>query len=476
MDVLWECRCIVGGRLGVLGIKEGAVKSMEETPAVVETEAERAERQRQEERVEKIDAEITVIVNKLRDLAIRMDRLGKGGGNSASADMRRCVNDFWEKTESGYQRKTMTTERAIKLIEKIPNVPKTMSVWHKKRLGDVISGNIDAIFTCVSRFLSTNGSLIHDVKALAAVQRRQDEERQALERQALQKQKPLENARELPDTLENARELPETNVSSDHAPPTKERTTYMGMKLFSNELEARRALVITLWAMKKEYERRVASFLDSWREHVWDGKILKALWSLTLYQQGWYIDDPDIRGKDTYLWCLALHDCTKYLACDDRYKDKSFPTKDDRFKGVYQKNYYFRRRWVAFLRQIMQYVELINTGARAKPYASVEALQAEYRAACRDGVDVHTQRAVQHRDLKGYDWARMKKDLDTAQEKIDAEPESARTWANVKGQRAHVEDLLDELHRLNTTRCGCREGLSEIESQIHSGGGSLVVP
>ena len=431
---------------------------MEETRAEVETEADKAERQQREAIVEKMDAEITKIANGLRDLAIRMENdLGKGGGNSASADMRRCVNDFWEKTESGYQRKTMTTERAIKLIEKIPNVPKTMSVWHKKRLGDVISGKIDAIFACVKGFLRTNGSLIHDVKALAAVQRRQDEERQALERQALQKQKTLENVRELPDTLENARELPETNASSDHAPPTDERKMYMGVNLFSIELEARGELVITLRAMWREYNRLVASFWDrEWLPESWQSKdemsgvILGALRSLLLYQQGWYIEDPDIRGKDTYLWCLALHDCTKYLACDDRYKEKGWATKDDRFKGVYQNNYYFRRRWVAFLRQIMEYVELINTGARAKPYASVEALQAEYRAACRDGVDVHTQRAVQHRDLKGYDWERMKRDLDTAQQKIDAEPARVFTRGNPTGQRAQcVEDLLEELRQLH---------------------------
>ena len=91
---------------------------MEETRAEVETEADKAERQQREAIVEKMDAEITKIANGLRDLAIRMENdLGKGGGNSASADMRRCVNDFWEKTESGYQRKTMTTLTAIELIE-----------------------------------------------------------------------------------------------------------------------------------------------------------------------------------------------------------------------------------------------------------------------------------------------------------------------------------------------------------------------
>lgn len=220
------------------------------------------------------------------------------------------------------------------------------------------------------------------------------------------------------------------------------------MSLTEYEALKRSKLVMTLGVMKSEYESLVASFRDSRREHLSDGRILKALWSLSLYQQGWWRQDADIRGKDTYLWCLALHDCTKYLACDDRYKDKSFPTKDDRFKGVYQNNYYFRRRWVAFLRQIVEYVELINKGESSKPYASAEALTQSYAAASRDGVDVHTQRAVQHRNLKDYDWERMKQDLDSAQKAIDDEPASVRVWANLKGQHAQrVEELLDELHQ-----------------------------
>ena len=231
------------------------------------------------------------------------------------------------------------------------------------------------------------------------------------------------------------------------------------MSLLEHEARARGELVITMRAMWREYNRLVASFWDWERlpesmqsKEQMSGVILGALRSLWVYQQGWYIQDPDIRGKDTYLWCLALHDCTKYLACDDRYKEKGWATKDDRFKGVYQNNYYFRRRWVAFLRQIMEYVVLINRGEFYPEYLDVDSLQAAYRKACRDGVDVHTQRAVQHRDLKGYDWERMKRDLDSAQQKIDAEPASVRTWANLRGQRAQrVEDLLEELRQLHVS-------------------------
>ena len=210
------------------------------------------------------------------------------------------------------------------------------------------------------------------------------------------------------------------------------------MLLTDREAEVRGELGMTLGTMKKEYGTLVASFWDKevvqgFRESapVMEGKILGALQALSVYQQGWWRQDTDIRGKDTYHWCLALHDCTKYLACDDRYKEKGRASIDDRFKRVYQNNYYFRRRWVAFLRQIMEYVVMINTGEDVKPYANAAELQAAYAYA---------------RNLDGYSWEAIKRDLDTAQQKIDAEPVSARRWANLKGQRAHVQDLLDDRH------------------------------
>jgi hypothetical protein len=221
--------------------------------------------------------------------------------------------------------------------------------------------------------------------------------------------------------------------------------------MLPSEHLARAELVITLKVMCREYNRRLVNF---W---IWEGEeskeaksgtILGALKSLLVYEQGYYYQDPDTAASDTYHWCLALHDCTKYLACDDRYKEKGWVTKDDRFKGMYQKNYYFRRRWVAFLRQALEYVELINRGVGEKPYASAAALRVAYKVACRDGENVHAQRAAQHRDLTGYDWERMKQEVATAQQKIDKETVWALRWANVKGQSAQrVEELLDELHR-----------------------------
>ncbi len=87
--------------------------------------------------------------------------------------------------------------------------------------------------------------------------------------------------------------------------------------MFENERVARGELVITLGVMRREYERRLASFWFWENKESKDemgGIILGALWSLCVYQQGYYYQDPDTGGKDTYHWCLALHDCTKYLA------------------------------------------------------------------------------------------------------------------------------------------------------------------
>ena len=95
------------------------------------------------------------------------------------------------------------------------------------------------------------------------------------------------------------------------------------------------------------------------------------------------------------------------------------------------------------MRQIVGYVELINRFATAKPYASRDALQAAYREACRDGGEsVHAQRARQNRNLTGYNWDRMKQEIETAQQKIDAEPPTV--WQRMKKlggkQGAELED------------------------------------
>jgi hypothetical protein len=127
---------------------------------------------------------------------------------------------------------------------------------------------------------------------------------------------------------------------------------------------------------------------------------------------------------------LALHDCTKYLACDDKYKDKKWPSMDDRFKGIYQKHYFFRRRWVAFLREIVAYVVLINEGDW-QLYKDVGELRG------------------MSKKFDDYAWETIIGHLAAAQQKIDDERASAATWAGLKGQSAHcVDDLLDELRKV----------------------------
>ncbi len=80
------------------------------------------------------------------------------------------------------------------------------------------------------------------------------------------------------------------------------------------------------------------------------------------------------------------------------------------------------------MRQIQKYVELINDGDW-KMYLDVDELQ-----------------GINKRESKDYAWATIVRHLDTAQQKIDAEPASAKRWADLSGQRTQrVEDLLDEL-------------------------------
>ena len=111
---------------------------------------------------EKVDDDIRDIADRLRDLAIRINMIK---GNSATADMKRCVNGFWRETKSGYQRKTLTTLEAIALIEAMRDVPKTMSDWHKGLLPDDISGQIDGIFALVRAFFICTRESLFLVKA-----------------------------------------------------------------------------------------------------------------------------------------------------------------------------------------------------------------------------------------------------------------------------------------------------------------------
>jgi hypothetical protein len=208
--------------------------------------------------------------------------------------------------------------------------------------------------------------------------------------------------------------------------------------------------------MKTEYKRRVTTFLDrDWvHDYVWSskyertGNILNSLDSLNKDQEkDWDVHDKNIRINDTYQWCLALQHCTKYLACDDRYKmETGYASKDDRFKKIYEKHYYFRRRWVAFLRQIQKYVELINDGDW-KLYMDVKELHLLNRSSYK-GID------LDKKEFEGYVWATIVGHIDAAQLKLDAEDriktagQTAQWWADKRGQTQHIQDLLDELREV----------------------------
>ena len=68
-------------------------------------------------------AEITKIVERIRDLDIKIADAKKRGveSNSVSGAISRCRGRFWERRERGavieYQRKTWTTEQELELIE-----------------------------------------------------------------------------------------------------------------------------------------------------------------------------------------------------------------------------------------------------------------------------------------------------------------------------------------------------------------------
>ncbi len=90
--------------------------------------------------------------------------------------------------------------------------------------------------------------------------------------------------------------------------------------------------------------------------------------------------------------------------------DPKWPSKDDRFKGIYESKYQFRRDWVAFLSHIVAYVESM--------YLSTEA----------DKLYLHQEKLSEMHDLyrgrwfQGYDWSAIKGHIQTAQDKINKEP------------------------------------------------------
>ncbi len=126
-------------------------------------------------------------------------------------------------------------------------------------------------------------------------------------------------------------------------------------------LKARLKLVGDLGTVCKTYKKLVSNFTDTNfgktrtdPKYLHDGWILGGLIKLTDCMA-----QPFKRSEDTYHCCALLRDCTCYLACDEKYKIEGRLSKDDRFAGIYKANPNFRREWIAFLRQLVGYVEML---------------------------------------------------------------------------------------------------------------------
>ena len=134
-----------------------------------------------------------------------------------------------------------------------------------------------------------------------------------------------------------------------------------------------------------------------------DGEILDGLNILWHYLK----DHRFLKGEDTYQCCAALRRWTKYLACDDSAK-KAEASKDDRFKRIYLNNYKFRRQWVALLRGVVEYVELMyeNEGERKTQVIHAEIARMTNKSPAW---------------WAGFDWPTVKGHIETAEAKLALE-------------------------------------------------------
>ena len=131
-----------------------------------------------------------------------------------------------------------------------------------------------------------------------------------------------------------------------------------------------------------------------------------------------------------------------YLACDDKYKRQGRLSKDDRFTGIYQGNYKFRRNWVAFLSQIVGYVEMLWEDKKAddKLYLDTGKLASmTWAESFWDG----------RQGYPAFEWSVIKRDIATAQAAIDQEPEPEpeRSWLGWGGGK-RVQAKLHALKEL----------------------------
>ena len=189
-----------------------------------------------------------------------------------------------------------------------------------------------------------------------------------------------------------------------------------------------------LKTMRRQYRSHVRAKDD-------EGDILLGLGMLSAHWQRNFMTFE--RKEDTYYCCLTLHLCTKYLACNHVANPSRAP-KDDRFKGMYESNYQFRRDWVAFLRNVAAYVELMYLSTEDedfKLYLNQERLSKmsdEYRA----------------KWWEGYDWSVIKGHIREAQDKINKEPPTLWQWLRKStgaedDSRRKVGEMLAQLQTLS---------------------------
>jgi hypothetical protein len=370
-------------------------------PEEVLDEAEREKRQR------RCEADITEIANELRDLNKKIDaRTGKDGGNAATVQINRCAGYLW-KIGKTYERKVMPPDEAIGWIEQMLGelTRAKENDFHSKMYGEDIFDNIIELHTLVLDFLTRNESKGHRAKRLEEQARKQARERAAEEIRAAAEAKRREE-------LEKAQELQR---------------------------------------QQKLEEARDLEVQPGWSEARLN--ILDALMTLSNHMT----TRPFKRTEDTVNCCEFLLYCTKYLACDDKYKSprRKNWSKDDRFKGIYQGNSEFRRNWVALLSQIVRYVEMLYEGEEKGKKLYLNRLQLEKIHGSNYLWDGFGEFWPQ------YVWSTITQQITTAQAAIDAEPEQPRQsglWpfhANTKKAEPQGEDvpaLLAQLQEL-----GCRD-------------------
>jgi len=420
-------------------------------------ETERATRQRE------CAAEITEIANRLRDLNMLIDaflraefnRTGKEGGNTVSSGIRICVEKMWEiiervdakgKLVKTYVRKKMTVDRAINNIEEMFEYRLSYAAEkssHKESFGKDISKRIDEVLDLVRDFLKRNESEKRKAERLKAQERRREEEAKRREKMRDEEAKRVADAAKKRVDDEKAQELLTQRIA-EYA-----RAEAADVAVKNTWSAARVKLADDLGTMCKTYDRLVSRFVEATAnfftpmnspKYVHDGVILLGVNGLSEYMATRSFS----KTQDTYRCCEFLRNCTKYLACDGRYKRAGRLSKDDRFAGIYKGKYEFRRSWVALLKQIVEYVEMLyedEEDENKKLYLNRETL-----------ASVHYWGKS---FWEGYVWSTIKQHITTAEEAIKNEPEPKKTvWERLKksvsrtGEEQHIGDVPELLARL----------------------------